>query len=59
MAVPDFGAGALVEIRPAGASSFYVPFTREAVPRIDIASGEVTVVPPEDHADEESDEAET
>ncbi|WP_306030889.1 ribosome maturation factor RimM [Stappia sp. MMSF_3263] len=57
VALPDFGAGTLVEIRPAGASSFYVPFTREAVPRIDISSGEVTIVPPEDHADEESGEA--
>lgn len=57
VALPDFGAGTLVEIRPTGASSFYVPFTREAVPRIDISSGEVTIVPPEDHADEESGEA--
>ncbi|WP_249691953.1 ribosome maturation factor RimM [Stappia sp. WLB 29] len=52
IALPDFGAGTLVEIRPEGASSFYVPFTREAVPEIDLAAGKVTVVVPESTDDE-------
>lgn len=47
VALPDFGAGTLVEIRPEGAASFYVPFTREAVPEIDLAAGKVTIVVPE------------
>jgi len=55
-AVQDFGAGDLLEIRlepPAGGAerprvrSVFVPFTREAVPHVDLKSGTVTVVPPE------------
>lgn len=54
VALPDFGAGTLVEIRPQGAASFYVPFTREAVPEIDLAAGKVTVVVPESTEDDEA-----
>lgn len=39
--VLDFGAGASLEIGP-----LLVPFTRAAVPAIDLAGGRVTVVPP-------------
>ncbi len=40
-AVHDYGGGASLEIGP-----LLVPFTRAAVPEIDLASGRVTVVPP-------------
>ena len=39
--VLDFGAGASLEIGP-----LLVPFTHAAVPRIDLAAGRLTVVPP-------------
>ncbi len=42
-AVHDYGGGASLEITP---GSLLVPFTRAAVPVIDIAAGRVTVIPP-------------
>jgi 16S rRNA processing protein RimM len=46
-AVHDFGAGASLEVeRPQGATVL-VPFTRAAVPVVDIAGGRLVVVPPE------------
>jgi len=39
--VQDFGAGDLLEIQPAGGASWYLPFTREAVPEVRIAEGVV------------------
>ncbi|PTW63538.1 16S rRNA processing protein RimM [Breoghania corrubedonensis] len=47
LSVPNFGAGDLLEIAPKGAPSFYLPFTHEAVPEIDIANRRITAVPPE------------
>jgi 16S rRNA processing protein RimM len=44
--VQDFGAGDLLEIKPEGAPSFWLPFTREAVPEVDIAGGRIVAVPP-------------
>jgi 16S rRNA processing protein RimM len=32
----DFGAGVLLEIKPKDSVSFYQPFTKDAVPKIDI-----------------------
>ena len=48
-AVHDFGAGDLLEIEPAaGRGGWYLPFTRECVPDIDLAAGRLTAVrPPE------------
>jgi 16S rRNA processing protein RimM len=44
-AVQNFGAGDLLEIDgPDG--RFYLPFTREAVPAVDIANGRLTIDPP-------------
>jgi len=44
-AVNNFGAGDLLEIQPAdGSPSWWSPFTREAVPEVRIAAGEVVVV---------------
>jgi 16S rRNA processing protein RimM len=46
-AVQDFGAGDLLEIDPGrGAATWYLPFTRDCVPEVDIADGKVTVVRP-------------
>jgi 16S rRNA processing protein RimM len=44
-AVHDFGAGASLEI-----GGRLVPFTRAAVPAIDLAAGRMTVVPPQEVA---------
>ncbi|MBI1200604.1 MAG: 16S rRNA processing protein RimM [Phenylobacterium sp.] len=47
--VQDFGAGDLLEIAPEdGGASWYLPFTREAVPEVRIAEGEVVAIPPEE-----------
>ncbi|TAJ69238.1 MAG: 16S rRNA processing protein RimM [Phenylobacterium sp.] len=47
--VQDFGAGDLLEIAPAeGGATWYLPFTREAVPEVRIAEGVVVVVKPEE-----------
>ena len=49
----DFGAGDLLEIEPEPAAggkrgeSLLVPFTREAVPEVDLEAGRVVVVPPD------------
>ncbi|WP_245566180.1 ribosome maturation factor RimM [Stappia stellulata] len=56
VAVPDFGAGTLLEIRPGIGTSFFVPFTHDAVPEVDLTDGKVTVVLPPDYEDEERDE---
>ena len=46
-AVENFGAGDLLEIDPGdGSATWYLPFTREAVPEVDIAAGRVTAVQP-------------
>jgi 16S rRNA processing protein RimM len=37
VAVQNFGAGDLLEIRPAEGASFYLPLTVENVPTIDVA----------------------
>ncbi len=47
VAVHDFGAGDLLEVRPPGArATYYLPFTRQMVPDIDIAQGRITIDPP-------------
>ncbi len=42
-ALHDFGAGDLIEIRRPDGHLVLLPFTRTAVPAIDLAAGEVTV----------------
>jgi 16S rRNA processing protein RimM len=45
-AVLNFGAGDIIEIRPAGGGEpLLLPFTDTAVPQIDIAAGRIVVVP--------------
>jgi 16S rRNA processing protein RimM len=47
VAVQNFGAGDLLEIRPAGGGrTELLPFTDDVVPEVDIAARRVTVVPP-------------
>lgn len=46
-AVPDFGAGDLLEITQAGGETLLVPFTRAFVPVVDIAAGRVVVDMPD------------
>ncbi len=53
VAVPNYGAGDLLEItRPAG-PTLLVPFTRAAVPEIDLTARRVTVDPPAEVGDED------
>jgi 16S rRNA processing protein RimM len=46
--VHDYGAGVSLEIARADAPALLVPFTRASVPVVDVASGRITVVPPEE-----------
>ncbi|MCV0425116.1 MAG: ribosome maturation factor RimM [Roseibium sp.] len=52
VAVQDFGAGDLLEIRPKRGRTFYVPFTKEFVPEIRLADGVVVLDLPEDYLSE-------
>ncbi|MDC7685293.1 ribosome maturation factor RimM [Asticcacaulis sp. BYS171W] len=45
-AVEDFGAGDLLDIQPKGGASYYLMFTRENVPDVNIADGYVVISPP-------------
>jgi 16S rRNA processing protein RimM len=54
VAVQNFGAGDLIEIRLAGAGrTELVPFTEATVPTIDLDAGRVVVIPPQTTGDEE------
>ena len=46
--VRDFGAGDLLEIEPPTGPSWWLPFTREAVPEVRIAERKVVAVKPEE-----------
>lgn len=46
--VQNFGAGDLLEISPETGPSWWLPFTREAVPEVRIAEGTVVAVRPEE-----------
>lgn len=53
VAVPNYGAGDLIEIRPSrGGDSLLVPFTAEVVPEVDVAAGRIVVSPPAEMADD-------
>lgn len=46
-AVPNFGAGDLIEVDPGdGSPTWYLPFTRKAVPEVRIAEGLILADPP-------------
>ncbi|MEP7209497.1 MAG: ribosome maturation factor RimM [Alphaproteobacteria bacterium] len=44
---PNFGAGDLLEVKPASGPSFFLPFTHAVVPDVDLAAGVVRVAPDE------------
>jgi 16S rRNA processing protein RimM len=46
--VQNFGAGDLLEIAPETGPTWWLPFTREAVPEVKIADGVVVAVKPEE-----------
>jgi 16S rRNA processing protein RimM len=53
-AVNDFGAGDLLEIAPEHGLSWWLPFTRENVPQVDIAGRRIVAIrPTETQAEEE------
>jgi len=54
-AVHDFGAGAVVEIERPDGAEVMLPFTRAAVPEVDLAGGRVVVAPPAETAAGEAD----
>jgi len=56
VAVRNFGAGDLIEVAPARGAPFLVPFTRAAVPVVDIAGGRIVIDPPPGLLDEDSGE---
>jgi 16S rRNA processing protein RimM len=46
IAIPNYGAGDLLEIAPPRGQTLLVPFTDSAVPEVDLAGGRIVVVPP-------------
>ena len=49
VAVPNYGGGDLLEVRPpAGGETLLFPFTKAVVPILDMAAGRVTIVPPDE-----------
>jgi 16S rRNA processing protein RimM len=44
--VQDFGAGDLLEVQPPQGASWWLPFTREAVPEVRLAERRIIAVPP-------------
>lgn len=57
-ALYNFGAGDVLEVERGTGERVLLPFTRAAVPRIDLAGGRLVIVPPESEAKDEA-EAET
>ncbi len=51
VAVPNWGAGDLLEVKPEGRASFYLPFTRAFVPTVDVVGGRVIADLPADFFD--------
>lgn len=47
IAVANFGAGDLLEVKPPKGNSFYLPFTQRSVPHVDVAKKVMTVDPPD------------
>ncbi len=53
VAVPNYGAGDILEVAPPAGETLLFPFTRAVVPEIDIAAGKVIIDPPAEVEDEE------
>ena len=47
LAIHNFGAGDLIEIKPERGATVLVPFTDAVVPTVDLAAGRLVVNPPE------------
>ncbi|HUF55592.1 MAG TPA: ribosome maturation factor RimM [Thermohalobaculum sp.] len=56
-AVFDHGAGDFLEVTAPGGAAMLVPFTRAAVPAVDLAAGRVVVDPPEETEPRPEDDA--
>ncbi|MEZ5842064.1 MAG: ribosome maturation factor RimM [Hyphomicrobiales bacterium] len=56
VAVPDFGAGDLLEIATGGGRTVLVPFTMDVVPVIDLGAGKVVIAPPPGLLDDADDD---
>ncbi len=61
LAVPNFGAGDLLEIAPAnhngfGKNTWYLAFTRKNVPAIDIKNGTITIIQPGEVSERDDDD---
>lgn len=46
--VRDFGAGDLLEVAPPGGESWWLPFTRDAVPEVQMDAGRIVAVRPDE-----------
>jgi 16S rRNA processing protein RimM len=55
VAVPNYGAGDILEIAPPTGDTLLYPFTRAVVPEIDFAAGRVIVEPPAEVSGEPAD----
>jgi len=51
-AIHDFGAGDILEVEHPGGKPVMLPFTRAAVPTVDLAAGRIIADPPEGALDE-------
>jgi 16S rRNA processing protein RimM len=56
-AVHDYGAGDLIEIRAEDGTEHLVPFTRAAVPEVDLDAGRIVVALPDEVSEEAPEEA--
>jgi 16S rRNA processing protein RimM len=52
VAVQNFGAGDILEIAPSRGPSLLIPFTKAAVPLVDLQGGRIVVAPPEEMDDD-------
>jgi 16S rRNA processing protein RimM len=52
IAVPNYGAGDILEVAPPAGETLLFPFTRAIVPQVDLKGGRVIVEPPQDSDDE-------
>jgi len=46
VAVPNYGAGDILEVAPSVGETLLFPFTRKIVPQVDFAGGKVIIEPP-------------
>ena len=54
IAIHNFGAGDILEIAPPRGPTLLVPFTKAAVPHIDVAGGSIRINPPAETAEDDS-----